>query len=208
MKRRLVAVAAMLFLGCAFVLGGVQAQEQEEPARVKLGKPAPAFTLTDSTGQERSLGDCKGKIVVLEWTDPRCVFVQQCYRARAMQTAWQKVRELEGSLVWLAINSTAGAAPQENDFWIRQHGLAYPILLDAEGETAKRYDVRKAPTMFVIDKEGVLRYHGAIDNNQMMDKSGDAITNYVVNAVRQIVDGESVTPDNVTPYGCSVKFRK
>ncbi len=205
MKRRLVAVAAMLFLGCAFVLGGVQAQEQEEPARVKLGKPAPAFTLTDSTGQERSLGDCKGKIVVLEWTDPRCVFVQQCYRARAMQTAWQKVRELEGSLVWLAINSTAGAAPQENDFWIRQHGLAYPILLDAEGETAKRYDVRKAPTMFVIDKEGVLRYHGAIDNNKFLDKTAGDLVNYVVEAVKALSAGETIKTDHEPPYGCTVK---
>ena len=33
-------------------------------------------------------------------------------------------------------------------------------------------------------------------------------TNYVVNAVAQIVAGETVSPDYVKPYGCTVKYRK
>jgi hypothetical protein len=57
----------------------------------------------------------------------------------------------------------------------------------------------------VIDAEGVLRYQGAIDDDQRGDK-GDQATNYVVNAVQQIVAGETVAPDITRSYGCTVKY--
>ena len=58
--------------------------------------------------------------------------------------------------------------------------------------------------MFVIDAEGILRYQGAIDNDPRGGKE-DA-TNYVVNAVNLISSGETVSPDYVKSYGCSVKY--
>ena len=59
--------------------------------------------------------------------------------------------------------------------------------------------------MFVIDKKGILRYQGAIDNNNLMLKKADEITNYVVEAVQQIVDDETVSNDTTKPYGCAIK---
>jgi hypothetical protein len=40
-----------------------------------------------------------------------------------------------------------------------------------------------------------------------LSKPEGKATNYVVDAVRQIVDGETVTPTFVSPYGCSVKYK-
>ena len=62
--------------------------------------------------------------------------------------------------------------------------------------------------MFVIDKKGVLRYHGAIDDNPLLTTPEEETTNYVVNAVRQIVKGDVVSPDYVKPYGCTVKYKR
>jgi hypothetical protein len=59
--------------------------------------------------------------------------------------------------------------------------------------------------MFVIDAKGVLRYQGAIDDDDRGSK-GDQATNYVVQAVQQIVAGETVAPDMTRSYGCSVKY--
>ena len=42
----------------------------------RVGAPAPGFTLTDSNGKTHSLGEFKGKYVVLEWFNPGCPFVQ------------------------------------------------------------------------------------------------------------------------------------
>ena len=60
--------------------------------------------------------------------------------------------------------------------------------------------------MFVIDKEGVLRYHGAIDDNRTGLKRKEETVNYVEKVVRQIVADEPVDPTYVKPYGCQVKF--
>ena len=174
----------------------------------KLGKKAPNFTLTDTQGEERSLADYKGKIVILEWINPDCPFVVNCYKSKSMQNAYEKAKELDKSVSWLAINTTNYSTPEQNNYWIKKYSLKYPILLDPDGRVGKLYDARRTPHMFVIDKQGILRYHGAIDDNKFADKSGDEVTNYVVNAVKQMVNGETVAPDSQKPYGCTVKYKK
>lgn len=176
--------------------------------QAEVGQPAPNFTLTDANGKEWTLADYKDKIVVLEWTNPDCPIVMKCYQSGAMQNAYKKVKKLDKDVVWVAINTTHYTSPEQNIMWGKTQKLEYPILLDTDGAVGHTYDARRTPHMFVIDKEGTLRYHGAIDNNSRGDKSGEGLNNYVVTAVEQIVVGETVAPDYVKPYGCSVKYAK
>lgn len=193
-------------LAVLFVLGGA---DDEKPKRAKIGEKAPSFTLTDAKGQERSLDKLAGKIVILEWTNPECPFVRKHYgSSRLMHKTYEKIRELDKNAVWLAIDSTQGTTAKKLEFWIEQHKIKYPILLDELGTVARQYDARRTPHMFVIDKKGVLRYHGAIDDNALLNKPEDEIINYVVQAVRQIINGETVSPDHVEPYGCTVKLKR
>jgi len=55
-----------------------------------VGKPAPAFSGTDSRGKTISLGDFRGKTVVLEWTNHDCPYVRKHYSADNMQTLQRK----------------------------------------------------------------------------------------------------------------------
>lgn len=193
---------ALFVAACAMAMG------EDEDKKAQLNEKAPDFTLVDSTGQQRSLSDYAGRLIVLEWINPDCPYVVRCYGSKAMQTAYEKVKELDGSVAWLAINTTRTTTAEQNNFWIKKHGLKYPILLDPMGEVGQVYGARRTPHMFVIDKEGILRYHGAIDDNKYGDKKLQETTNYVVNAVQQIVDGETVTPDRTKPYGCTVKYAR
>ena len=189
------------------VLAASASATADEQKVAKLGEPAPNFTLTDTTGRTRTLSEYAGRIVVLEWFNTQCPIVQKCYRSKSIQTANEKVRELDKSIVWLAVNSTSSTNAGQNTMWIKKFDLGYPILLDVDGTVGHQFDARRTPHMFVIDKKGILRYNGAIDNNAFGDKKLDEATNYVVNAVRQIVEGETVAPDYIKPYGCSVKYR-
>ena len=199
-------------LGAAVVVAlvasvaSVTAMAGEEKV-AKLGEPAPNFSLVDTDGRTRTLSEYAGRIVVLEWFNRECPVVQRCYRSKLIQTANEKVRELDKSIVWLAVNSTSGTNAGQNTMWIKQFKLGYPILLDIDGTVGHRFDARRTPHMFVIDKKGILRYHGAIDNSPLGGKKPEEAVNYVVNAVRQIVEGETVAPDYIKPYGCSVKYR-
>ncbi len=199
-------VLAQIGLGAAVAVLSASVPTDEQTVAT-LGEPAPNFTLVDTTGRTRTLSEYAGRIVVLEWFNTQCPVVQKCYRSKSIQTANEKVRELDKSIVWLAVNSTASTSAGENTMWIKKFDLGYPILLDLDGTVGHQFDARRTPHMFVIDKKGILRYHGAIDNNAFGDKKLDEATNYVVNAVRQIVEGETVAPDYIKPYGCLVKYR-
>ena len=201
----LIVLATVVFCVCGLLAG---ADDGEKPARAKLNKPAPDFTLTDSTGRERTLSDYKGRIIVLEWFDTECAYVRRHYASKSMQDAQEAVKKLSRNVMWLSVNSTYNTTDQINNFWIRQYKLQHPILLDSDGEVGRLYDARTTPHMFVIDSEGVLRYQGAIDDNPLGGKNTKDVTNYVVNAVRQIVNERTVAPDQVKPYGCKVKYRR
>ena len=61
--------------------------------------------MTDSNGQKHSLGDYKGKWVVLEWFNPQCPFVQKHYGSGNMQKLQQEYAAK--GVTWLSIDSSA-----------------------------------------------------------------------------------------------------
>lgn len=180
--------------------------DQAKVTEAKLGEEAPNFTLTDTKGTERSLSTYEGKIVVIEWFSPTCSYVDRCYQTKTMQNAQARVKQLDKGVVWLAIDSRRGATALADNMWIDRYKLKHPILLDPGAKYARLYKAKTTPHMFVIDTKGVLRYHGALDNNEWGSMTGDDLTNYVVNAVEQIVNEETVSPDFVKPYGCALKY--
>jgi peroxiredoxin len=207
---RLLALIAVLMLavsGSLAVTQSSQPEDEQEPKKAKLGEKAPDFTLTDSADVEHVLADYKERIIVLEWINPECQYVFQQYQTGRMQEAVRQVKKLDKKAIWLAINSTPGATNQQMKFWCEQHEVKHPILLDTTGEVAKLYDARWTPQLYVIDKEGILRYVGAIDDNRLGTKLDDEITNYVVQAVRQLVEDKPVSPRQTKPYGCRIRLK-
>ena len=77
------------------------------------------------------------------------------------------------------------------------------------GDVGHLYKAKNTPHMYVIDADRTLMYSGAIDNDDPFGakrKAGEDVTNYVVNAVKQIKAEETVSPDTTRPYGCKVKY--
>ncbi len=195
MKRVLTAVALTAMLGMAAPALAAETAE--------IGKPAPAFTLKDEAGQEHSLAKYKGKIVVLEWTNPGCPFVQRHYRADTMHNTLKGYDA--GKVVWLAVDSTASNTPEKSAAWKKEEGFPYAVLQDPDGTVGHAYAARTTPHMYVIDEKGVLRYAGAIDD----DPRGKSATpaNHVKTAVDALLSGKPVPASTTEPYGCSVKYK-
>jgi peroxiredoxin len=176
-----------------------------------VGQGAPAFTGTDTTGQKVSLEQFRGKIVVLEWTNPECPFVQKHYGSGNMQ-ALQKEATAKG-IVWLSIYSSAPGEqgyvqPAEADRLTRDRSAAPTrVLLDPKGEIGHLYNARTTPHMFVIDTAGKLVYMGGIDDKPTTSKSDiQGATNYVRAALQDLAAGRAVATPVTRPYGCSVKY--
>jgi peroxiredoxin len=170
------------------------------------GQSAPDFSATDTQGKTVKLSDFKGKYIVLEWTNPGCPFVRNHYNTKNMQTlqkGWG-----ERGVVWLSIDSTNGSRSAKLGEWMRKQGAAQSdILLDGESETARLYQAKTTPHMFVINPEGTIVYAGAIDDRSSTRPEDPAAAhNYVQAALSQATDGKPVSTPNTTPYGCSVKY--
>ncbi len=172
---------------------------------VSVGDAAPAFTLADTVGNEVSLSDFEGKIVVLEWLNPDCPFVQRHYKAGTMKNLATKY-DGEG-VVWLTINSTNYMDGAANAKFKAENDLPYTILVDQSGEVGHLYDAKTTPHMYIIDGTGTLIYIGAIDDDPRGNK-GEPAVNYVAVALDEVLAGSAVTTAETKPYGCSVKYKK
>jgi len=186
----------------AFVLAFLATVHAADKAAAKIGSPAPEFSLKDQNGNAVKLADFKGKIIVLEWTNPECPFVQRHYKAQTMTHLAHQYKDK--GVVWLAINSNSGDTTAVNRHWAEQNHLAYPILEDSKGVVGKAYGAKSTPTMAVIDKDGKLVYKGGIDNDPDGDKS-DRV-NYVQKALDEILTGRSVSEPVTKSYGCGVHY--
>ncbi|MEM9068470.1 MAG: redoxin domain-containing protein [Myxococcota bacterium] len=174
----------------------------EEALTATLGQPAPNFTLRDHAGAEHTLADYRGKIVVLEWINPQCPYVQRHYRSETMRdiaTAFP-----EDQVAWLAVDSSHFVTAEDSAAWREEHNLPYPILQDADGAVGGQYNATTTPNMYVVDAQGVLRYRGAIDDDPR--GRNDEPRNYVREAVQALVDGGQPSVAETEPYGCSVKY--
>lgn len=172
-------------------------------AEATVGKPAPEFKVTDQDGKTHSLSQYKGKIVVLEWTNPGCPFVQRHYKAETMEKLSTQLAK--DNVVWLAVNSTASNTTADTKKWMKDEGFAYPTLQDNDGAIGHAYGAKTTPHMFVIDKAGVLRYAGAIDSDPR--GKDPAPTNLVDQAVSALLAGKDPPVASSQPYGCSVKYK-
>lgn len=173
---------------------------------------APAFSGLASSGETISLEEFKGKTVVLEWTNDGCPFVQKHYKTGNMQKT-QKIAN-EAGVVWITVISSApgtqGHADAARANLLTEARGAEPdfVLLDADGTVGRAYGAKTTPQMALIDKDGVLRYAGAIDDKPSTNHASvEGATNYLLAALQSVDSGKPVAVKETAPYGCSVKYK-
>jgi peroxiredoxin len=182
-------------------------------AEAEIGKPAPAFTLPSCASKSVSLADFKGKVVVLEWTNYGCPFVVKHYGSGNMQKL-QADATAKG-VVWLSICSSAPkqqghATPADAlKACTEKNSAATAYLIDESGATGRAYGAKRTPEMYVINADGILVYHGAIDDKKSVDPADIATAkNFVAAAIEETLAGKPVSTPETEAYGCSIKYAK
>lgn len=197
-------VAATVSLAALALAGSAQAE-------VKVGAPAPGFSVADSMGKTRTLDEFKGKTVVLEWHNNGCPYVKKHYGTGNMQ-ALQKKYTREG-VVWLSVASSPEGAQgyvtaAEANAYAKDAGASpSAVLLDHKSEISRAYDARNTPLMVVIDAKGQVAYYGAIDDRPTTNPEDvKGARNYVTQALDEMKSGKPVSVASTRPYGCYVKY--
>ncbi len=111
-------------------------------------KDAPDFTLKSLDGKEVSFSDFKGKVVLVNfwatWCPPCLAEMPDLNRLHVDS----KAKGLQ--ILGLTISSRAKDIPKK----VKQSGVTYPILLEAEPVAAKFGGFGAIPQTFIIDKQG------------------------------------------------------
>lgn len=184
------------------------AHEKKTDEIAAVGKKAPDFSLFDTEGKEHKLSSLAGKIVVIEWFSPECPYVvKQHVKTKTISDMVEKYAGKE--VAFFAINSNAvgeaGSGKERNAKAVKDWAMKYPVLLDETGATGKAYGAKNTPAMYVVNKDGVLAYSGAIDDDKSADTAGK--TNYVTKAVDELLAGKKVSTPTTKAYGCGVKYK-
>lgn len=134
------------------VAGAILLVSCSEKPVVKIGDTAEDFTLADLSGEQITLSTFRGKnIFVFFWTQG-CVFCQ------TRNIVLVNDIYLKGQQTGLEVLSVNIAEPlgDAREF-VRQKGLIFPVLLDKDAAvTRKKYGIYVVPTLFIINKEGVI----------------------------------------------------
>ena len=201
-----------LLIGSAALAGtSLIVSRHAAAAAATVGVPAPAFTLVSSAGPSVNLADQRGKVVVLEWTNHDCPYVRKHYETQNMQTL-QKEATGQG-IVWLSIISSAPGtqgyvnASEANELTKTRGAVPSAVLFDPTGATGKAYGATNTPHMYVVTREGVLVYAGAIDDKPTT-RRGDVqgAQNYVRAALASVAAGQPVKVPVTRAYGCTIKY--
>jgi peroxiredoxin len=114
----------------------------------------------------------------------------------------------EKGAVFLTINSTNYMDRDANAAFAKKESVSWPLLVDQDGTVGHAYDAKTTPHMYIIDAEGRLVYNGAIDSDPRGSEDAADRTNYVAEALDEVLAGKAVSTPETTPYGCSVKYKK
>ncbi len=125
-----------------------------ELEHLQIGMEAPDFDATDANGKDFTLAEYKGKVVALEfwgmWSD------ESRYFLKSNQALVKALSDQPFALV--GINSDGDAATVKK--LMTENAVSWRQAIDEsqQGALAQHWNVREWPTVYVLDKKGVIRF--------------------------------------------------
>lgn len=148
MNRKLIAIGVVIGLTAIVATGWAK-------GFFKVGEPAPLFSLTSVSGQQVSLNELKGKVVVLG-------LFHICEPCLIQSTNLQKVHEAtQGqNVAVVGVNSSGDSKADVLEFLgMFPVKVTYPYLTDPDKVTDRLYGGgRFIPNVYVLDQQGVIRW--------------------------------------------------
>lgn len=147
---------------------------------MRIGEKAPDFTLKDLSGDDWSLRDHAGKIVVLLFypgdNTPVCT-AQLC----SVRDNWSDYQATGAEVVGISTDSAVS-----HKSFADKYSLTLNLLADEKGEVVEKYGMRSwlpgrsARGVVVVDKNGAVAYH-KVQSLSLFKPSDDE----VLDAIRQ-----------------------
>jgi peroxiredoxin len=177
---------------------------------IKIGSTAPKSDLKmeDVSGESFALKDLNmenGLLVVFSCNT--CPFVLR------WEDRYGKISDAcsKGKIGMVAINSNeakrSGKSMDDSMDAMKKHaqeqGYRFKYVLDKDSELAIAFGATKTPQVFLFNKDLVLKYTGAIDDN--LKDASKVQNDYLIKAIRNLANNKKIDPDTTPALGCSIK---
>jgi len=139
MRIRIAAIAAALSVSLPTLAGSSAAA------------PAPTFTLASRAGQDVSLAQYKGQVVMLNFWASWCGPCRQ--EMPLLESIYKKYNKMGFTMIGVNVEPDSNAANE----WLKATPVSFPILYDRDSKVSKLYDVAGMPSTVIIDRSGKLR---------------------------------------------------
>jgi len=180
-------IALIATAGCA----------QQTPA--PIGTPLPSLALLTLTGEKTDLSHYTGKQgTVVIFVSTQCP-VSNAYNERMQEFFRAAVARGFGVV---GINANRNEPAEEVTRHAKEHGLTFPILKDEDNRLADALGASFTPETYVFDREGILRYHGRIDDRRDVTKISQRDLQAAVDA---LASGKTVATSETKAFGCTIK---
>jgi len=154
--------ATLLCLLCGLMLGCDKSESPEASARAKvsMGETAPDFTLKTMQGEEVTLSELRGKVVLVNFWATWCPPCRQ--EMPSMEKLYQ---HLKGQYFEMLAINVEENGPEAVAAFLEDKSHSFPILFDPQAQVQRLYNVSRYPETFVVDRNGIVVEHvrGAID---------------------------------------------
>ena len=163
---------------------------------MQLNEPAPDFELPDLHWDRHSPSRYRGKILILNFWSAECPHSERTDRYLV-----SLLKNWNGEVVMLSIASNRNESIRMVAHAAKARGVSN-LLIDSEHLVADLYEAVTTPHVFVADREGILRYRGAVDN--ITFRRREATHFFLQDAVEALLDRRSPEVSETPAYGCTI----
>src|SRR5690348_1893923 len=128
-----------------------------------VGEAAPVFALQDDRGAAVSLGDYRGRIVVMN------LWASWCPPCRAEMPDLQRLADYGASRGIVVVGVNEGESADRARAFAESLRIRYPIWLDASQRYGRSYSALGLPTTMIVDRNGIVTraFDGPLTYEQM-----------------------------------------
>ena len=163
---------------------------------LQLNFPVPDFELPDLNGKLQRLSAHRGRIVIVNFWSCECPHSERTDKAiLSMFVQWQE----DVTMLTIASNRNESAEALKEAAESRR---LPNVLHDADCRVADLFNAQTTPHVFVIDREGILRYRGSVDDVTFRQRKPSRF--FLDEAVESLLAGQFPTLTESPAYGCAI----
>jgi peroxiredoxin len=163
---------------------------------IATGEPAPQIRLVDLAGQEHSLQDMRGRIVILNFWSADCPWCERIdHELLDCLPGW-----LPEVMVWWIASNAHETLDQVKQAAAERH--LPTVMMDRNLQAADVYGALTTPHFFVIDQQGSLAYQGAWDDITFRQRVATEV--FVPRVIQALLENRIPPITQTPPYGCAL----